>query len=49
MTGVQDIDGDGYGDYVPLSAYFNDYSEEENTDNDEITILSSYMYYVGRD
>lgn len=46
---VQDIDGDGYGDYVPLSAYFNDYSEEENTDNDEITILSSYMYYVGRD
>ena len=46
---VQDIDGDGYGDYVPLSAYFNDYSEEENTDNNEITILSSYMYYVGRD
>lgn len=32
-----------------VSAYFNDYSEEENTDNDEITILSSYMYYVGRD
>ena len=43
-------DIDGYADYIPLStysAYFND--EEELTNNDEMIILSSYMYYVGQD
>ena len=46
----ENIDGDGYEDYIPLStysAYFND--EEELTNNDEMIILSSYMYYVGQD
>ena len=46
----ENIDGDGYADYIPLStysAYFND--EEELTNNDEMIILSSYMYYVGQD
>ena len=46
----EDIDGDGYADYIPLStysAYFDD--EEELTNNDEMIILSSYMYYVGQD
>ena len=46
----QDIDGDGYADYAPLSAYFNDYVEEEYSNNDEVTVLlSSYMSYVGID
>ena len=43
-------DIDGYADYIPLStysAYFDD--EEELTNNDEMIILSSYMYYVGQD
>ena len=43
-------DIDGYEDYIPLStysAYFDD--EEELTNNDEMIILSSYMYYVGQD
>ena len=43
-------DIDGYKDYIPLStysAYFDD--EEELTNNDEMIILSSYMYYVGQD
>ena len=43
---VQDIDGDGYAEYAPLSAYFYDYEEEYN---DETAILSSYMHYVGKD
>ena len=46
----ENIDGDGYEDYIPLStysAYFNE--EEELTNNDEMIILSSYMYYVGQD
>lgn len=46
----ENIDGDGYADYIPLStysAYFDD--EEELTNNDEMIILSSYMYYVGQD
>ena len=46
----ESIEGDGYADYIPLStysAYFND--EEELTNNDEMIILSSYMYYVGQD
>lgn len=43
-------DIDGYADYIPLStysAYFD--NEEELTNNDEMIILSSYMYYVGQD
>lgn len=43
----EDINGDGYADYIPLSTYFNE--EEELTNNDEMIILSSYMYYVGQD
>lgn len=43
----QDIDGDGYIDYIPLSTYFNDDLEYMN--NDDMIILSSYMYYVGQD
>ena len=39
-------DINGYGDYIPLSTYFN---EEEDTDKEEMIILSSYMYYVGQD
>lgn len=44
---TEDINGDGYADYIPLSTYFNE--EEELTNNDEMIILSSYMYYVGQD
>lgn len=44
----QDIDGDGYAEYIPLSTYFSDYSEYDG-DNEEMVILSSYMYYVGQD
>ena len=44
---IEDINGDGYADYIPLSTYFNE--EEELTNNDEMIILSSYMYYVGQD
>lgn len=40
-------DINGYADYIPLSTYFNE--EEELTNNDEMIILSSYMYYVGQD
>ena len=43
----EDINGDGYADYIPLSTYFNE--EEELANNDEMIILSSYMYYVGQD
>ncbi|TKZ35548.1 zf-HC2 domain-containing protein [Brachyspira catarrhinii] len=43
----EDFDRNGYGDYIPLSTYFNE--EEELTNNDEMIILSSYMYYVGQD
>ena len=42
---IEDING--YADYIPLSTYFNE--EEELTNNDEMIILSSYMYYVGQD
>lgn len=44
---IEDINGDGYADYIPLSTYFNE--GEELTNNDEMIILSSYMYYVGQD
>lgn len=47
---IEDANGDGYADYIPLSTYsafFDD--EEELTNNDEMIILSSYMYYVGQD
>ena len=39
-----DIDGDV--DYIPLSTYFAYFNDETN--NDEMIILSSYMYYVGQ-
>ena len=41
-----DIDGDGDVDYIPLSTYFAYFNDETN--NDEMIILSSYMYYVGQ-
>lgn len=43
----QDIDGDGYVEYTPLFSYFNE--DSEYTNNDEMIILSSYMYYMGED
>ena len=43
----EDFDRNEYGDYIPLSTYFNE--EEELTNNDGMIILSSYMYYVGQD
>ncbi|PPS21121.1 zf-HC2 domain-containing protein [Brachyspira murdochii] len=36
-------------DYTPLSSYFS-YSDEENTDegSEEISIMSAYIYYMGK-